>query len=195
MKQKMKKFINLKSLTNSSTRDHSRTRLAGISLIEVLVSIVIAGIIFSTVMVSYFSLIQTQQKTDIMRQMQKEVHFAIIRIADKIRANSIDYDAYSGGRCSGIDLRSSNKLCLGADNIFEVNGTRLMMNNSPLISEKFAIKKMYFYGSPTTNPVGNQGDKDSQFQPKVTIFLEVESLKDPSISMEVQTTISSRNYN
>ncbi|MDH3325075.1 MAG: type II secretion system GspH family protein [Candidatus Peregrinibacteria bacterium] len=185
----MEKFLNL-----NFQKIKPRRKVEGISLIEVLVSIVISGIVFSAVMVSYFSLIQTQKKADLMRQLQKEVHFAIIRIADKIRANSIDYSAYSEGSCSAVDLRSSLKLCIGDGNVFELNGDRLLMNEAPLISQKFSINKLFFYSSPTSNPAENKGDPSIQFQPKVTIYLEVESQLDPSIKMEVQTTISSRNY-
>lgn len=174
----------------------------GFTLIEVVVAITIAGIILSAVMVSYVSLAQTSRRIDISRQLQKETNFAMIRIADRVRAQSIDYEAYYSGSGSPEACGPSNLkvLCLGAKTktitnpsktVFVLKDENLEMNAAPLFSKKFKVDKAEFKISPERDPAKLS---NPQYQPKAQIILEISSREEPKISLLIQTTVSSRLY-
>jgi hypothetical protein len=162
----------------------------GVTLIELLVVIVTSGIILSTVMASFASLITITHKIDLSRQLQKEINFSLIRIADKMRANSIDYSAYTSGSCSGQSPSSSQKLCLGDGHIFDFNTPikMLQMNDEPLFSEIFEVRDVFFFY--VTPPAA----KSPLLQPKLTVYLDVASKQFPEINFQIQTSVSSRQY-
>lgn len=174
------------------------TKNAGFSLIELLVSIVISGLVLSTVMAGYWTLVQAHHTTEIKRNMTQETTFALTRIADRVRTYSVDYEAYnslpSPGTCATVSFSGSEILCLGQNNVFEKTGTQLLMNTQPLISPQFEVTMLNFQISPGQDPFQNISNKTAQLQPKVTILLETRSVKDPSLSFLLQTTISSRKY-
>jgi prepilin-type N-terminal cleavage/methylation domain-containing protein len=169
----------------------------GFTLIELVVSMVIAGIVFSAVMGAYVSLIQTNTRIDTLRQLQKEANFAMTRMTDKIRAFSVDYDAHSpSGSCTfALSSAETRILCVQSGLKFEFKDKNLFMNEDPLFSERFSLKEGFFRVTPEKDPsdLGNP-----QFQTKVMIFFELEyvSEKDPSLnfSLPLQTTVSSRVY-
>lgn len=178
----------------------------GFSLIEILVAIVIAGIVLSGVLGSYFSLLQASQRSDIARQLQKEMNFAVIRMADKIRSYSIDYKAYED---ENVDVRQSQSLFTKSSESdsfhrfqredFSTNQrsfSTLGMDGAPLFSSIFEVEEMNFSVTPNADPANpeNLGDKSVQLQPKATLFLRVRSFRYPDISFTLQTTISSRRY-
>jgi len=159
----------------------------GMTLVEILVSMTISAVIFSAVLISYSAILKSQQKADTLRQMQKEIHFAMARISDRIRAKSIDFEKYEfPEKCSGVNIASAEKLCVGGGDFFEKSGKSIKMNSQPLISDKFSVETAIFYTTPS--------DSTENLQPKTTIFLEVKSNSIPNLKMALQTTISSRIY-
>lgn len=177
----------------------------GVTLIELLVVIVASGIILSTVLASFASLIKVTQKIDTSRQLQKEINFALIRMADRMREDSINYDAYKEGACTGMDTTQNTKVCIG-DYVFEkeesiVRGDEtfytLAMDGERLFSSKFNIRKVAIFDiTPGNDPTqkDDDGTPYPNFQPKLTIYLDVESIQYPDINFQIQTTISSRKY-
>jgi prepilin-type N-terminal cleavage/methylation domain-containing protein len=171
------------------------------SLIEILVTIVISGIVLSGVLGSYFSLVQASQKADTARQLQKEVNFAMIRMADKIRSYSINYSVYEDQDISKDGSRflftEGNE---GATHKFQIENSDgkqiLTMDGAPLFSSFFEVKDFHVSITPNNDPFdsANLGDSEAQFQPKATIFLSVEARRYPDVSLVIQTTISSRRY-
>lgn len=165
------------------------------TLIEILVSMVIMAMIFSGTLYGFWKILEANARIDLSRQLQKEMHFAMIRMADKIRDYSIDYNAYTSGpgkACENQDVNSPPSLCVKNNYVFSADTEVLKMNDAPLLSSRFVTKKLYFSITPNTDP---SDISNPQFQPKVTIFLEAESKFLPDVSIPLQTTISSRIYN
>lgn len=189
----------------------------GFTLIELLVAMVITALMLTLVMASYWTFLKTQQRMTISRELQSEVRFALNRLADKVRASRIDYDAYNTGNCASLLSAGSSKLCLvsptgeyfffehkdsnsnGVKNALYMgrstsNGNALADNAQPLISpDKFNITKLNFAFSPADNP---DSFANEQMQPKVTLFLSVSPTNSnyQDLVIENQTTISSRQY-
>ena len=171
----------------------------GFTLLEILVSMVIIAMVFSSALFGFWKMLETNARIDLSRQLQKEVHFAMIRMADKIRDYSIDYDAYipsSGGKCETQDIASPQKLCVndpsGDSYVFEVINGILKMNSAPLLSERFLVSSLNFTITPSADP---SKITNTQLQPKVTIYIKAQAKNLPDISISIQTTISSRIYN
>jgi hypothetical protein len=164
---------------------------SGTSLVELLVTTVVAGIIFSSAMGSYFVFAKSTQKMNIWREIQKETHFSMIRMADKIRSNSIDFPAYISGNCV---IDTNRNLCLSDNNFFEFKNENIEMNGAPLFSKQFKVERIKFQISPEKDPFTNITQKELQIQPKVEIQIEISSRRDPKINFAIRTTISSRLY-
>ena len=180
---------------------------SGFTLIEVLVSIVISTMVLTAVLNSYFQSLRVHARLDVTRQLQKEVHFALIRMADKIRDLSVDYGEYLsvdgvGGDCFGQDMNVGSRLCLRGDVVFGVEDGRLEMSESPLLSSRFVVEDLRF----TVTPEEDLGLIESgrtltldkvralSLQPKVEVFLRVKSLGQDDVELALRTTISSRIY-
>ncbi|MCK5460557.1 prepilin-type N-terminal cleavage/methylation domain-containing protein [Candidatus Gracilibacteria bacterium] len=189
MQKLIKKFFQKKA---------SSQRKNGFTLVEVLVSIVISGMVLVSVMGSYWILMKTNQAAELSRNLQKETSFTLIRMTDKIRSLSIDYEAYennSGKLCENQNLQTEQiMLCIKDNQIFEHKDGMLFMNDQPLFSSSFEVETVYFSVSPSQDPFKNLAKKEFQLQPKVTIFLKVKAKLNPKIKFEIQTTISSRKY-
>lgn len=169
-----------------------RKKNSGSTLIELLVATVIAGIIFASAMGAYFVFAKNTQKMNIWREVQKETHFAMIRMADKIRSHSIDFTGYEGSGNCVTDINRT--LCLGDGNFFKFEDENLKMNGAPLFSNQFKVEQIHFQISPTEDPFANITNKALQVQPKVQIQIKISSRKIPDINFLVRTTISSRVY-
>jgi len=183
-----------------------RNKHAGFTLIEVLVATVISAGMLTLVMTSFWTLWQTYRTADLMREMQHESTFAMARIADKIRAEGLDYSAYnSPTQCAPNQNRL---LCVGSGTFFRFDAAEkmLFMGNydvqNPLFSaSKFIITGLQFDRYPTNEPT--RTDIRTQFQPQVGVRFKIASRRDiwgreidPSegFSLDLQTTISSRQY-
>lgn len=182
----------LKKLTSSEVS--SRFKKSGFSLIELLVAMVISGIVLVSVLTSFWLFIQTHQKAELNRELQRETRFALSRIADKTRNYAIDYEQYKGGGDCPPSINQNHKLCLEGYNV-EFKNDNLWLNDQPLLSpDKFIINTARFGFSPDKDPRKNLGDIHLQIQPKVTISFNVESRKVSTIKFDIQTTLSSRKY-
>ncbi len=168
----------------------------GVTLIELLVVIVTSAIVLSSVVASFASLVGVVEKIDVSRQLQKEIHFALVRVADSMRAYGIDYEAYEGGDCMGQSKESATKVCFGNGFVFEKKKREnrehsgFFMNGEPLFSSVFHVNDVNVF-----DITPREKDDMKNYQPKVTIYLDVVSRQYPDISFQIQTTISSRVYN
>jgi len=193
----------------------------GFTLIEVLVATVISVAMLTLVMSSFWTLWQTYKTSELLRDMQHEATFALTRIADKVRNYGVDYSAYiAPGRCVGVNVNEN--LCVkdpvsGEEFLFSYKGIgatpgpeqALFMGDytnpdlDPLFShDKFLITHLRFDKFPDTEPT--RQNTANQFQPKVMIAFRMQSkvdvwgkpIVDPddALSLDMQTTISSRNY-
>jgi prepilin-type N-terminal cleavage/methylation domain-containing protein len=183
----------------------------GFTLVELVVTMVILGMVFSGVRGAYYMLLQTHDRVDLEREMQQELAFAVTRISDKIRAESVDYLAYtSGGNCQGLSLSGAEKICLGNNWAIEFDSTqeKILLENisgvaQPLFSENnFLVTEVGFYITPEKDPYdpAHLANPVYQLQPKVQIYLAIASVRrnkddsGPLVQMDIQTTVSSRKY-
>jgi len=161
-----------------------RMRQSGYTLIELLVAITIGGVVLAAVMGSFLALSKTQKQLDLTRQIQREINFATIRMADRVRSQSIDYDL--------IDAAPENHhfLPIKDDEVFVFNEDehQLTMNDAPLFSKNLMVRELEFKVSK--NP------DTSHVQPWVRIELLVSDRTTdeelPKVSIPLRTTISSR---
>jgi prepilin-type N-terminal cleavage/methylation domain-containing protein len=154
----------------------------GFSLIEIVVAITIGGIILATVMGSFLTLSKMSQQLDLTRQIQRELNFATIRIADRIRSQSIDY--------SRLDELDHHFLPIGGSETFrfDEDAGMLFMNDAPLFSNTLMVRDSTFLVFPE--------DESEKLQPRVQIELRVTERTEgnitPKISIPLRTTLSSR---
>ncbi len=164
------------------------------TLVELLVSMVISALLLTTVLGSFWILMQTNQQNEESGRLQQQANFALLRISDKIKNYSIDYQK-AETIIPALDLGSpQTQLYINGGFEFKKHGENLTMNGQPLFSPSFRVKNALFWVSPKKDPFTNIDIKDFQLQPKVTMVLQVESKKFPNIALDIQTTISSRKY-
>lgn len=173
----------------------------GFTLIELIVSFTVMAIVLSAVMQSLQSFIQASRKLSVVRETQKDLSFALLRMGDKIRNNPIDYEAYeAGGDCIGVSKINGEKLCLKNGWILEKISDGLVLKQSsqqaPLFPENVQVVQALFTLSPLEDPEDptNWGNPDIQRQPRVDIHLEIQSLRDAAVNFEIDTSFSSRVY-
>lgn len=171
------------------------------TLVELLVSMVISALLLTAVLGSFWVLMQTNQKNEISGRLQQQTNFALLRISDKIKNHSIDYEKAKNMTPLPLDLGTPQKqLLLNGNFEFKKTPDNLTMNGQPLFSNEFKVTETFFWVSPSKDPLDLTQfttpleQKKSQLQPKVTIVLQVESKRFPNISLDIQTTISSRKY-
>lgn len=151
----------------------------GFTLIELIVAITIGGIILATVMGSFLTLGKIKQQLDLTRQIQRELSFATIRIADRIRSQSLDY--------ARIEDSNLHALPLGETELFsfDPDAGMLFMNDAPLFSSSLMVQDAEFTVSPLSNTL----------QPQVHLEIRVSertTAEVPRVSIPIRTTISSR---
>lgn len=163
----------------------------GFTLLEVLISIVIGGIILASAMSAYGSFTKASQAISLAQKLEKQTTFALTRISDRIRNHSIGYEHYGNYNPGSTE----NRLFLGDQTEITFEDENLFMNGEPFFSQEFFVKKAQFLVSPPENPFSKTlSNIDHYIQPKVSISLDIESRKDPGVKNSIQTTISSRIY-
>lgn len=183
----------------------------GFTLVEIVVAFLVMAIVMTAVLQSLGVFISTTQRLSLVRETQREVSFALTRIGDKIRNESVDYNAYKlGGKCAllaagGITISGTkSEICLGNDfrlefdntvdseNIFLWNGDQ----KGPLFSRFVIVENATFTISPTQDPgiIESLGLSEFQRQPLVDVEFTVKSRRDPSISFDLSTSYSARVY-
>ena len=170
------------------------------TLIEILVSLVIAGMVLGALMGGLLATSETLRKVKVSQRLQQELHFSLNRVSDRMRAGSINYDKYAE---TNNDIHYPVSLFLGPDTeirkVAYEDGFTLRMNGEPLFSDRFYLQQHsnqqpVFVLSPTQNPFGPGVDFDNYHQPKLTVNLRAVSIEYPEVYYELQTTISSRRY-
>ncbi len=162
-----------------------RMRQSGYTLIELLVAITIGGVVLATVMGSFLALSKTQKQLDLTRQIQREINFAAIRIADRVRSQSIDYVRLDADPTNHHFLPIGES---GGEFRFDPGTGQLTMNDTPLFSHNLMVRDLEFEVSENPDIF--------HIQPSVKIELLVSNrtidLEPPKVSIPLRTTISSR---
>jgi len=171
----------------------------GFTLVEMMVSMLIFSIIVGVVTGLFVSAIRLQKYNLAYQQLLNQTSYAMEYMARAIRMarkddgtcgfsgknyqwtdNSIEFQTYDG-ECQTFYLDLGNGL-IKATKTGE-NG----YNDIPLTSDNFRVKSLNFKVSGD--------DPGDGFQPRVTIFIEIEGRgRSPQPRIEIQTTISQRNF-
>jgi len=162
---------------------------SGFSLIEILVTIVISGILLAAAAGNFAYFLRAEQKINLQRELQKQVFFAMSRLNDAARGCEIDFENFAAEK---IIFKNPEKIFEKTDENHADFPENFLLENQPLFSKKFRVEKINFAISPTENP--REDWANPQFQPKVEIFLRAAARAMPEISTEVRTVISSRIY-
>ena len=153
---------------------------SGLTLIELIIAITIGGIILATVMGSFLTLGKNKQTLDTRRQIQREINFATLRMADRIRSQSVDYARVVASDRHFLPVREEEAFW------FDEDAGMIFMNDAPLFSHFLRVQDAEF-------TVSEQNDL---FQPKVHIKIRVSEKTadgvEPVLSIPIRTTISSR---
>ena len=176
------------------------------TLVEVVVAFVVMAIVMTAVLQSIGAFLQTTQRLNLVRETQREVSFALTKIGDTIRNESIDYEAYSStGKCKTLALGDpQEQICLGNqwrldfDNTVDDENLFVWKDDQkgPLFSQSVIVKNATFTISPEKNPDSPEawGNAALQRQPIVDVSLTVASRRDPSIEFVLSTSYSARVY-
>lgn len=204
----MKNIGFLISLPKSFLKKREETVVKGFTLVEMVVSIVIMGIVLTAVLSAIGNFIQTSRTLDTMRHLQQETIFALNRMADKIRSHGIHYNDYqAGGACeiTGASIGSASDICLGNGWKFFLDSDRVYIQKSavgsstqeaPLFSDDVKVTNLLFEVTPVEDPNASSswGEESLQKQPLVHISLSVQSAEKPALFFDIETSISSRVY-
>ena len=178
----------------------TKSQKPAFSLIEIIITITISGIVFSSVLANFFIYIKQQNKIQVIREVNADTHFPLLRMSDKIRSFAIDYAKHKIGkdRCPTISSFKVDRICLEKDYQFFLEDRVVQMKKgsktSPLTSKNIIVDKLLFFVTPAENPFTKTTQRQNRLQPKVTIFISARSVRLPEITQTMQTTISSRIY-
>lgn len=188
---------------------------AGFTLLELLIVMVIMGFVSMMIARSYVHITSVMERNQQMRLLQQSSNFVLARLADMIRAYSIDYTAYaaaSTSRCQGQTLAGTQSLCLTNGDIIwgqqfdalsdaegflrydrvidDMSGDFLTAELLPL---GVIVERLEFRVSPDENPYATT-EVFKKTHPKVTVLLTLRHQQDSSLVLSLQTTLSSRRY-
>ena len=168
-----------------------RAKIRGFTLLELLVSIVIGGIVLAGALSTYGVFSQTTARIRQTQQLHQAVNFAMIRMADRMRAYSIGYEQYG----NFLPGKTSNQVFFGDGTHLHFSKNQLYLNEQPLFAPPFVVTDAVFTVTPAQDPFSaTKLSADSYRQPRLTIKLQVASKQNPTITTTVRTTISSRLY-
>lgn len=151
----------------------------GFSLVETMIAITIAAFVMSGILGVYVVFQRTELSLDASRTLQKQTNFALSRIVDRARDQNINIQSTECSQpthlCLSNTLGNSEAFVFVDDMLFFQQGEVL----EPLFSPAFRVLSAEF-------------QKDFSLHPIMHITLSIEHNKDASVSMFVQTSISSR---
>jgi prepilin-type N-terminal cleavage/methylation domain-containing protein len=183
----------------------------GFTLIELMVSMTIF-IVFTGVLInSYTSIVRAQQQANEYRVLYTEARTVFDTLSDDLRNGMVDYcadDNYNDEVINLISkdaltktrveyLPSEEKIRIGRVLLQNPSDTDLVTADIDLTSDEIAVKDFNVFISPAVDPYNqdNFANATSRFHPKVTIYALFEKVGNPKLSVDFQTTISSRIYN
>jgi len=198
---------------NATGKKPGTVKVFGFTIIELLVSVVIFGIVMSLVLGSVWTMVKTREQATRFRNLQQELHFGMMKMADMIRAYGVDYAQHQAEGVS-LDAQTQHlilghrvwgseplrlKINIGSDG--DDTPAHININDVPLFSDRVQLKAdeegqiiSYFQVVPEVDPFKNYGTAESQLQPRVKIYLVLQDRQYPNLEIPIQTTISSRKY-
>ena len=191
-----------------SSKAGVKTKFLGFTIMEVLVSTVLFGIVMSLVLGSVWTMVKTREQTARFRNLQQELQFGMVKMADLIRAYGIDYAQHDteGAPLDGELQRlilghkvwGEKPLTLQINIGSEGDDTpaHINLNGVPLFSPRVQLKAdeegqiiSYFQVTPEADPFQSYGESDYQLQPRVKIYLVLQDREYSNLEIPIQTTI------
>ena len=166
------------------------------SLIELVIAITVAGIVFSSAMAGYVALVRTEQKAQELRRVQSEARMALLRIGDLLREQGTAYDHHSGGgETTELYLKNGQRLRFSSEGAADFP-QNLLYDDAPFFSQNTAVSEGSFFIEPEGDPFSTENltQKSLQVQPRVRIFMTLVSRNDPSVRFPIRTLFSLRRY-
>lgn len=188
----------------------------GFSLIEMLVAMAIFMLFTGVLLTSYLGIVKALRNAEDYRILYSEARHVFDVITDTARNYKINYETtgFAMNSVKTIEFLSLNemkKIRFDAANglvmtEFECTDANIGVddvdfcpqNEVKLYSDEVAIKNFSFYVWPLKDPFAYGGFQiANNFQPKVTFsaIFEKESAGGQTYEMELQTSVSLRNYN
>lgn len=190
--------------------DRSARNAKGFTLIELMIAMVVF-VIFITVMFStYLYIARAQRDANEERKAIEEAQFLLDEMVRTVRAGTVDYDCYTAADVCGVlpanghagDVLAVRLRDTGERVLFKKDSVNaLTVENSSglqtLSHEKMTVERLEFLITPSADPYMNVSLNQFQYQPRVSIFLEMKAparSRPDGIRIPVQTTVSSRFY-
>lgn len=182
----------------------------GFTLIELMVSMTIF-IVFTGILInSYTSIVRAQQQANEYRVLYTEARTVFDTIGDDLRNGMVDYCAIDND-ADTINLVSKDaltktrieydqdeqKIKMGRVQLTNPEDTASVSDYVYLTSDEISVKEFKIFISPSVDPYNQDyfNIAAARFHPKVTIYALFEKVGNPQLTVDFQTTISSRIYN
>ena len=169
----------------------------GFSLMEIVVTVGLFGIIMVMAFSTYFSLMRNQTEARVRQKLSSQARFVMEVIQTHLKQSAIDYDQYTGAVDSYQDqLFLINQDDAGSVSFYQdtvaVDSVEVMavkqdangLLNDLTKAEEVEVLFLKFY----IEPMPDQSKK----QKRVTVFLNLQSRDDEEVKVKVQTTFSLR---
>jgi prepilin-type N-terminal cleavage/methylation domain-containing protein len=180
-------FLKKYKLTNMffpNFRIKLRLNGKGFTLVEILVAVVIVVIIIGAAIGVFASVSRSKQKIALLKEVEDNARYAMECMSRDIRMAS-ELGAGESMTCdSELDFAGDKRYLLQNDTI---KIRRVPPDYEPLTSSEVKVTDLQFC-------VFDKNADGDDIHPSVTILMAVESAKDSSIKLRIQTTVSTKIY-
>ena len=188
----------------------------GFTLIELMIAMTIFIVFTGILMNSYTSIVRAQHEANEFRILYSEARTVFDSLTDDLRNGMVDYCA-SGGvfnvKDDSVNLiskdgltktrikydESDQKVQMSRLELQQTEDVASHSNYIDLNSEEISVADFNVFMTPSTDPYDQNNFEfgSTRFHPKVTIYVlfEKEGRTGKTLSVDFQTTISSRIYN
>ena len=171
--------------------------VGGFTLIELIVAMaVMAELMIITTMI-FSNVMRLQKRAEVKYSLQQDSRFVLEKLSQELRTGTVDYAKQNQFRgASTLYLLTSNndtEVFSWANNkLYFARGSNPLINMTP---QKLQITNVAFYIAPEQDPL----TMAAPLQPRVTVIMTVtqgskETLQEEQVSLNIQTTVSSRVY-
>lgn len=174
----------------------------GFTLIEMLIALGIFCVLIVAIMRVFTSGFSFQRRVLEAQAVQRDGTYLMEMLSREIRMASATYGSnipISSGSTSLKFINHNNQLVTycratalndgSGDAVCNSSGNSFAVNNKVMNSSDVKVSRLVFYPSKTDS-TGNYSDSE----PMITIYMALQSVKDPSVTISLQSTVSMRLY-
>lgn len=177
----------------------------GFTLIEMLVSLMIFAILITAAMSTFVKGFAYQKRIVEMQAVQREGSYLMETISREIRMATNMDSSQQGNSDSSVSfnnpdghsitycLANSNGNCTASGSYFAVDDTTTGVS-SIINSSDISVSRLNFYVSGGTDTFWGRGAQATSVQPLITVVMELQSNKDPTVKLNLQSSIAMRIY-